>query len=301
MRGMVARRIFARRLRHRWAVAGLAVFVVAASGCSSEIGAGEPLCDADVDDVPVTLITQAQAVPRARWGPCVNELPVGWDVRLHEPASGRAGFWLDSDRVGLHFADVVVVDSCAPPADARSLPGAPPGMRRLIDVEQRPAAVPVTVVPVASRHESAAFRLARDLAQRPLEGHPVSVRQTGVQRNVIEAVQTARDAGRFVVVVDDAGLQGAYELWLPGKDPELGLDLDDLRDELGEEMARPTLQATWWDVGDGACIVTTLDARGEDVSSVIGDVTNAVGAYPLSDLHDYAEELGFVLGGRPTP
>lgn len=291
----------ARLRRHRCPgrQVGLVVAALLAAGCGSDFGAGSPSCNLEVEEASVALITQAQAVPDARWGACVDELPLGWSLRMLTPESGRAGFVLDSDRVGLGFAEVTIVDTCAPPPDARPLPGAPEGRRRLLAVEERPAPVAITIVPVASRHEAAAFALARDLADERIEGHPVSVRQASVERDVAQRVQTARGAGRFVVVVDDTSAAGTYELWYPrDDDPDAHVDRRELLDELAERVADPVLRATWWDVGRDACTVVDIDARGPSADAVVGELSGALGSYPLFAMQAYAEEHGMVLGGR---
>ena len=54
----------------------------------------------------------AQAVPTAELVPCVREMPVGWNFESLDVESGRATFWLDSDRAGLRAAEVQLSPSC---------------------------------------------------------------------------------------------------------------------------------------------------------------------------------------------
>lgn len=54
----------------------------------------------------------AQSVPTATLVPCVQEMPVGWNFDSLDVDSGRARFWLDSDRAGLRAAEVELSPTC---------------------------------------------------------------------------------------------------------------------------------------------------------------------------------------------
>jgi hypothetical protein len=56
------------------------------------------------------LITQA--VPSATLIPCIRELSPGWSYSGSDVRSGRATFWLDSDRAGVHAVEVVLTERC---------------------------------------------------------------------------------------------------------------------------------------------------------------------------------------------
>ena len=58
------------------------------------------------------MILQAQAVPSATLVPCVASLPSGWRFAGAEIHSGRARFWLDSDRAGVHAVTVTLMERC---------------------------------------------------------------------------------------------------------------------------------------------------------------------------------------------
>ncbi|HEU4353969.1 MAG TPA: hypothetical protein VFT27_00110 [Actinomycetota bacterium] len=59
-----------------------------------------------------SLVLTAQAVPSATLVPCVAELPAGWSYTGTDIRSGRARFWLDSDRGGYHAVEVELTRSC---------------------------------------------------------------------------------------------------------------------------------------------------------------------------------------------
>ncbi len=54
----------------------------------------------------------AQAVPSASLVPCVREMPVGWSFAALDVESGRARFWLDSDRAGVRAVEIELGPEC---------------------------------------------------------------------------------------------------------------------------------------------------------------------------------------------
>lgn len=90
----------------RW-VALLVAGAAAAIGCSS-VPPTKPSCTPGN-----RLGIVAQAVPSARYVPCVGDLPAGWDFGRLDVEDGRASFWLDHDREGLRTAEVVLTPACA--------------------------------------------------------------------------------------------------------------------------------------------------------------------------------------------
>ena len=76
-----------------------------------------------------SMILSAQAVPSAALLPCIAALPAGWSIGGADIASGKASFWLDSDRAGEHAATVTLTAACDT-AGARQIPSDQPGTRR---------------------------------------------------------------------------------------------------------------------------------------------------------------------------
>ena len=58
------------------------------------------------------LILGAQAVPSATLLPCIATLPVGWTFSGWFARNGSFGFWLDSDRAGIHAVEVELTAGC---------------------------------------------------------------------------------------------------------------------------------------------------------------------------------------------
>ena len=76
-----------------------------------------------------SMILTAQAVPSAALLPCIAALPAGWSIGGADIASGKASFWLDSDRAGARAATITLAATCDT-AGARQIPSDQPGTRR---------------------------------------------------------------------------------------------------------------------------------------------------------------------------
>ena len=93
----------------RWLA--LAALAVGLSSCAN-LGAELPHCLESGVSLPGSIVLQAQAVPTARYGPCVSQLEPGWEANDLRAESGRAWMWLDSDRMGDRFLTVTLQRSC---------------------------------------------------------------------------------------------------------------------------------------------------------------------------------------------
>ena len=76
-----------------------------------------------------SMILSAQAVPTAALLPCIAALPAGWSIGGTDIASGKASFWLDSDRAGPRAVTVTLTATCDT-AGAQQIPSDQPGTRR---------------------------------------------------------------------------------------------------------------------------------------------------------------------------
>ncbi len=58
------------------------------------------------------VVLLAQSVPSAAWVPCLETIPLGWDVAGLEATDEEAGFWLDSDRDGARAVEIRLDEGC---------------------------------------------------------------------------------------------------------------------------------------------------------------------------------------------
>jgi hypothetical protein len=104
------------RSRATRAFVGLAVVSVALTGCSQlVIQHGVRLaCVPPRGSVESAVVLMAQAVPSARFVPCVNAFPSGWTLASFDARSGKVVMTFDSDRAGLAALTVTFVGPCHP-------------------------------------------------------------------------------------------------------------------------------------------------------------------------------------------
>jgi hypothetical protein len=129
-------------VRRGVALAGVAVLVISLGGCAASGHA--PPCRGPGDNL---LILQAQAVPSATLIPCVSSLPIGWGFGGSLVESGRARFWLDSDRAGIHAVEVELTRDC----DVSGAVEVPPAPGEVgVRVYQEPTSLPPAFAGVRS-------------------------------------------------------------------------------------------------------------------------------------------------------
>ena len=125
------------RRRRLAAAIGCSALVLLLPGCATNAG-HVPLCSRPADDL---LVLEAQSVPSATRLPCVTTLPYGWTFGGSLVQSGRARFWLDSDRAnaGMHAIEVDLTRTC----DLARSVEVPPGPTEAgLTVYQEPTSLP---------------------------------------------------------------------------------------------------------------------------------------------------------------
>jgi hypothetical protein len=60
------------------------------------------------------VVLMAQAVPSARFVPCVDAYPAGWTLASFDARTGKVVMTFDSDRAGLAALTVTFVGTCHP-------------------------------------------------------------------------------------------------------------------------------------------------------------------------------------------
>ena len=265
------------------------------SACSAELNPNTaPACDADVPGgVATATIMQLQAIPDAAWGPCINELAVGWDYSPQVAQRGETTFWLDSDRMGDEFLEVRLQTTCEHPG---AIAAASPleGIDRYVHVQEQPGAIKISLIPVAPRHEAFASGLAAGLSGRRIEGRSVETELAGPDEGAPARIQRALTEGRYALVIDDREMtSNTIELRFPGGHTIEGVSLDKALEEVGDEMGTPRFRATWFHDFTGGCIVYRFDATGAGAQTVADDVADTLGFFPLAELRSAGRDAGF--------
>jgi hypothetical protein len=303
----------ARRRPRRWVP--ILLLAVALSACRP-YGPGLPVCgDVEVitigDEARLTVtertgeartvrsahLVQAQAVPTAEWGVCVDQVPSTWQASVPQPRSGAFDLSFFAPELGDGFLTASLTPACTPAPDATSEPTAVDDVERLVTVHDQAVGVRVVVIPVAPRHEVAAVEVAAQLISRELQGNPVRVALSRpVQGTVTDRIRTVLDEGDAALVLDDDyELRGELELRVPDHADGIVSRLGGVLAELGERAEPPRYAATWWHVFDGGCVTYRFDARGPAAATVADDARRALGTFPLGELRRELAELGMSI------
>jgi hypothetical protein len=259
-------------------------------GCSSALGATPPFCPSlDLEQIDSAIILQAQAVPSARFGPCIDHLEAGWTAHDLEAESGRAWFWLDSDRVGDRFLTVKLVESC----DTGGSEQEDSGMEdiSLFTRTQATASTrPFAIITVADRHLVWAEELA-DL----LRAEGISVHVDTSDEPVSERIGAALGAGKIALIVDDVDVEnGTAAVRIPELPHEerSRQDFEQIR-RLVDVDENQTFSGNWFLTFAGGCIIYEFDAVGPGATTVGEEVRSALGVVPLEELRDTARRAGY--------
>jgi hypothetical protein len=112
--------------------------VLLLTGCVRPVVLGSEVvaCREGDENTPANgVILLAQSVPSATWVPCLEVIPLGWDVSGLEVTDEDARFWLDSNRDGVRAVEIRLDEGCDT-AGATRIPSDREGMERWERVEQ---------------------------------------------------------------------------------------------------------------------------------------------------------------------
>ena len=117
-------------MKGRWVLtAGVAAVLAACGPTQVQREFQQPTCGLRNNAV----ILMAQAVPTARLLPCIAQYPAGWSFDSSDTESGRARFWMDSDRAGPRVLEVILARSCTP--SGTEIPSDEPGARLFLHLD----------------------------------------------------------------------------------------------------------------------------------------------------------------------
>ena len=89
-------------MKRRWIIL-LAVLALMAAACGGNLGLGQADCASPANDISSSNILTVQAVPSAKYTPCLNELRVSWDSVDWFAEDGKAG--LEDRPIVQHIPD----------------------------------------------------------------------------------------------------------------------------------------------------------------------------------------------------
>lgn len=275
-------------------IVGIAALALVASACNSELGLDQPECS----DKPLnTHMLAAQAVPTAKYTPCIDELRLGWDSVDWFARDGQAGIEF---RRGVNpFLTVTVSESCDISDAAPAKSGHPlgyPDIERFEAVEFVPVLVEVTIIPLGERSLGSAEAIVERLGRVEVEDRRVVfIIDDDLDQKVGPRVDRALASDHYVWIISNldaeeetvelrsnhSGVSGTR------LSPEAALDL--IEDNVPDLYYR----GAWYFTFEGGCITYDFDAEGILAITVADDADDALGFYPAHELRKYARDAGF--------
>jgi hypothetical protein len=264
------------------------VALAVALGACSDLGVGEAACvtpGRDVgSDVSNANTLSAQAVPTARYTPCLDKLHVGWDTVVWSAEKGEAG--LDILAVGAwgesKFLTARVTEACdvseATPAESGY-----PDIERYEDIESQTLEAAITIVPSGELPLLRARVFVDDLAGAEIGDRPVTFTiDEAIDDPVRPRVNRALLRGDYVWVVDELDAEeGTIEL--RSNDPlAVGnrLEPQEALDLIEESVPDSFYRGQWYFTFEGGCITYEFNAKGTLAETVAADAEDALGFFP---------------------
>jgi len=264
------------------------------AGCG-RLGTGLPACRAPVSDPTAATVLSLQAVPEARYTPCLNALQVGWDEVEFKVERGLAKLEFTRDLDS--FLNVSLTPSCDV-GEATEVPSGVDGVRRFENITQVEDDIRVTIVPDGERPRIYALSLAAELEGIRLDDRPVVFTvDEDTSFPVRSRVNRAFFSDDFVWIIGDLDIdEETIEMRAtPGGEGAHGLEVDEALDRIGDVSAAIQYRGWWYLVFDGGCISYDFDAEGTMARSIAEDAEATVGLYPADELRRTAHEAGFDL------
>lgn len=265
-------------------------------GACSNLGLGEADCTPPERDISSASIMTAQAVPTAKYTPCLDELRLGWDETWFAE-DGRAGIEIMN---GLsRFLSATVTESCDT-TGAKSVPSGRTDIERFENITAQAAEILISVVPTGHRPLTEANRMVLALGNLELENRPAQVRvDVALEAPLSIRIERAMRESHFVWIVDElnaeentidlrSDIRGASA---SGVSPAKAIDI--IEDHLPEQFYR----GFWYFTFEGGCITYEFNAEGALADTIVEDANDAFGFYPAYRVRQIAEGAGYDIIG----
>ena len=173
-----------------------------AGACNSALGLDQPDCnDLELN----THFLAAQAVPTAKYTPCIDELRLGWDSVDWYARDGEAG--IEFVRGTTPFLTVSVTETCDV-SDARPArsghPIGHPDIDRFEDTESVPIVIRITIIPLGEGPLQSAEDIVEDLGQIEIEDRRVIITIDGdLEQDARSRVDRALANGHYVWIISN--------------------------------------------------------------------------------------------------
>jgi hypothetical protein len=262
-----------------------------ATGCGN-LGLGKVDCIEPQRDISAANILTVQAVPTAKYTPCINELRLSWDTVEWFAEDGRAG--IEVSRAISPFLTVTVTESCS--VSGIRVESELIDIEQYVDVDFETSRVDITIVPSGEAPLAAALDLADRFAGFDMDNRPVSYTvDDAIGEPVGSRVDAALAAGEYVWIIDEVDAEeGTVQLRsniaaATGR----GLRPGDAFDLVEDALPGVFYKGEWYFTFEGGCITYEFDATGRVAETIAADAKEAFGFYPASELREWARDSGY--------
>jgi hypothetical protein len=282
--------------RHTKPLVLLFAFVVAASSCSSDLGLGEADCSPPSGDISSSNVMTVQAVPTAKYTPCLEELRLGWDSVEWFAERGRAGIEIFKNFEP--FLTATVTETCDV-SEAVAVESGYPDIQRFDDIESQQAELEIVIVPSGEQPLGAARQLVEELNGIQIDDRPVTYTvDSAIDDPVGSRSELALSRGAYVWIIDELDVEeGTVQLRSqPAAATGRGLEPDDALDLIEDVAPDVFYRGSWFFTFEGGCITYEFDANGILAETVAADADDALGFYQAEELRQGARDAGFDVG-----
>jgi hypothetical protein len=274
----------------------LLAIVLLPSACSSNhLGLGESNCRPGLSDVSTSNILSVQAVPTAKYTPCLNELQLGWDQADSFAEDGRAGINITRSTPSSTFLTATVTESCDV-SDAVAVESGYPDIDRFEDIEQQPVGIEITVVPSGEDPLSRAQQLVDELATVEIDNRPVTYTvDEAIDEPVGSRVERALSQNNYVLIVDEVDVENGTVQLSSNDAAATAHDLgpDEALSLVADLVPGVFYRGDWYFTFDGGCITYVFNTSGALAETIAEDAEDALGFFPANEIRCSARENGF--------
>ncbi len=269
------------------------VCAIAAASCS-HLGLGTPTCLSPDRGVSAASVLTIQAVPSAKYTPCIRETRVGWDTMEWFAEDGKAG--IKFARTISPFLTATVTESCDV-SGAIEVESGFNDIDRYEDVESVAAEIAVTVIPSSQRALTRSRQLVASLDGTDIDGRPVMFT---IDENVDEQVGPRMNLAflydSYVWVMTELDSEeGTVEL--RGENLlEVGRGLTPARalDMIDDNVPDVSYVGSWYFTFEGGCITYDFNAKGDLAETIAEDAEEVFGFYPARAVTEMARDAGLM-------
>jgi len=277
----------------------LFTLALVASGCGAHLGMGEAACaDAIGQDVATATILNVQAVPTAKYTPCLDELRLGWDSVEGFAEDGQAGIRIM--RSFETFLTVTVTESCDV-SDAVAVESEYADIGRFEDIERQSTDIRISIVPSGPLPLSASLSYVAQLVGVEIDDRPVTyIIEDDLERSISYRVDRAFSESDYVWIVDEVDVEEGTVQLRSNNSAASGHDLKpkDALELIEDVVPDVFYRGDWYFTFDGGCITYEFDAEGTLAETVAADAEDALGFYPALELRNEARAVGLHIGAE---